>query len=134
MLVGGKMVLPAKIFEINPRCSSSTVMRAFYGFNEPEMALRTMVLEEKVTPRPLSTGIALRMWDEIYIDPLTDKNKPLGREESNQQLRVACIPTDKPFITQVSRMDPWKDPEGVLEVFRLVREEVDCRLVFCSRL
>ncbi|UCD05599.1 MAG: glycosyltransferase, partial [candidate division WOR-3 bacterium] len=40
-------------------------------------------------------------------------------------------PTDKPVITQVSRLDPWKDPEGVIDVFRLVKEKFDCRLVFC---
>jgi trehalose synthase len=37
---------------------------------------------------------------------------------------------DKPFFTQVSRFDPWKDPEGVLKVYDRVREQVDCRLVF----
>ena len=40
------------------------------------------------------------------------------------------IPMDKPFFTQVSRFDPWKDPEGVLKVYDRVREQVDCRLVF----
>jgi trehalose synthase len=38
---------------------------------------------------------------------------------------------DKPIITQVSRMDVWKDPEGLLEVFRHVRELINCRLVYC---
>jgi len=28
-------------------------------------------------------------------------------------------------------MDLWKDPEGLLDVFKLVKEEVDCRLVYC---
>jgi trehalose synthase len=46
-------------------------------------------------------------------------------------VRRAGIPTDKPVITQVSRMDPWKDPEGLLEIFKRVKEKVDCRLVYC---
>ena len=41
------------------------------------------------------------------------------------------IPTEKPVITQVSRLYPWKNPEGVIDVFKLVKEKVDCRLVFC---
>jgi trehalose synthase len=41
------------------------------------------------------------------------------------------IPTDKPIVTQVSRMDPWKDPEGVLEVYKKVKKKADCRLLFC---
>jgi trehalose synthase len=28
-------------------------------------------------------------------------------------------------------MDPWKDPEGLLEIFNRVREKVDCRLIYC---
>ena len=42
------------------------------------------------------------------------------------------IPTDKPLITQISRFDPWKDPEGVIEVFELVKKKIDCRLVLCG--
>ena len=46
-------------------------------------------------------------------------------------IKECNIPTDKPIITQVSRLDFWKDPEGVLEVFKLVKEKVDCRLLYC---
>jgi len=49
-------------------------------------------------------------------------------------LKKFNIPTDKPLITQVSRFDFWKDPEGVLRVFEIVKEEVDCRLVYCYNL
>jgi trehalose synthase len=34
------------------------------------------------------------------------------------------IDTDRPLICQVSRFDPWKDPMGVIDAFRLVREEM----------
>ena len=34
------------------------------------------------------------------------------------------VKPDKPLMTQVSRFDPWKDPFGVIEVYRKVREEV----------
>ncbi|MFC1593959.1 glycosyltransferase [Candidatus Omnitrophota bacterium] len=68
------------------------------------------------------------------IDPLSLKNKELSDDEIMHYIRGANIPTDKPIITQVSRMDPWKDPEGVLEVFKLVKEKVDCRLLFCYNL
>lgn len=39
------------------------------------------------------------------------------------------IPTDLPIIAQVSRFDPWKDPLGVIEAFKLARREVDATLV-----
>jgi trehalose synthase len=65
------------------------------------------------------------------IDPLSLKNRELTEEEINYFIDKHDIPTDKPIITQVSRMDVWKDPLGVLEVFKLVKEKVDCRLLFC---
>jgi trehalose synthase len=34
------------------------------------------------------------------------------------------VDPDRPLITQVSRFDPWKDPPGVIDAFRLVRREV----------
>lgn len=68
------------------------------------------------------------------INPLNLKNKELSEKTILKYIEKARVPTDKPVITQVSRLDPWKDPEGVLEVFKRVREEVDCRLVFCYNL
>ena len=68
------------------------------------------------------------------IDPLSLKNRRQGADEVRSYAREQGIPTDKPIIMQVSRMDPWKDPEGVLDVFMKVREKVDCRLVFCYNL
>ena len=34
------------------------------------------------------------------------------------------IDVDRPLICQVSRFDPWKDPMGVIDAYRLVREEM----------
>jgi len=68
------------------------------------------------------------------IDPLSLKNRELSQEEIMKYIKESNIPTDKPIITQVSRMDIWKDPEGVLEVFKLVKEKVDCRLLYCYNL
>ncbi len=65
------------------------------------------------------------------IDPLSYKNMDLSQNTIDDYLKRENIPTDKPIITQVSRFDPWKDPEGVLRVWEEVRKEVDCRLVFC---
>lgn len=65
------------------------------------------------------------------IDPLSPKNMDLSQEVIDSYLGRERIPTDKPLITQVSRFDPWKDPEGVIKVWQEVRSEVDCRLVFC---
>lgn len=63
------------------------------------------------------------------IDALSSKNKELSLEETEKILKRYNIPQDKPIIAQVSRFERWKDPLGVVEAFRLIRKEVDCRLL-----
>lgn len=63
------------------------------------------------------------------IDPLTAKNKDLSDRDISKYLKKFGIQTDKPIISQISRFDKWKDPEGVVSIFKRVREKVDCRLV-----
>lgn len=66
------------------------------------------------------------------IDPLSPKNAEIPETTVLKYMRKFGVPLDKPLITQVSRFDKWKDPEGVIEVFKLVKKEVDCRLVLCG--
>ncbi len=63
------------------------------------------------------------------IDPFTTKNREMSDTEMEERLRHYGIPTDLPLVVQISRFDPWKDPEGVIEAFKLARQEVDCTLV-----
>ncbi len=66
------------------------------------------------------------------IDPLTTKNMDLSEEEMAEHLIKFGIRDDKPLITQISRFDKWKDPVGVIEIFKKVRKKIDCRLVLCG--
>jgi trehalose synthase len=63
------------------------------------------------------------------IDPFTIKNRQLSDREINERLAHYEIPTDLPLVVQVSRFDPWKDPKGVVEAFKLVHKQIDARLV-----
>jgi len=63
------------------------------------------------------------------IDPFCIKNKELGEEEIADRLNKYNIPTDLPLVVQISRFDKWKDPEGVIEAFKIARKEVDATLV-----
>ena len=63
------------------------------------------------------------------INPFSTTNKELTQAEIQDRLNNYDIPTDLPLVVQVSRFDPWKDPLGVIEAFRLAQKEVDCRLV-----
>ena len=58
------------------------------------------------------------------IDPLTVKNKALSLKEAKNVLKGFGFNFNKPLISQVSRFDRWKDPLGVIEAFRLARQEI----------
>jgi len=58
------------------------------------------------------------------IDPLSDKNKLLTHEQVTDNLKRLGIRRDAPLITQVSRFDPWKDPLGVIDIYRLVKRKI----------
>lgn len=59
------------------------------------------------------------------IDPLSPKNMDLPAQVRDQIALWLGVDTRRPVLTQVSRFDTWKDPLGVVDVFRTVREEVD---------
>src|SRR5437588_7594528 len=63
------------------------------------------------------------------INPFSIKNRELGDDEIHERLAHYKIPTDLPLVVQISRFDPWKDPEGVVEAFKRARKEVDATLV-----
>jgi trehalose synthase len=67
------------------------------------------------------------------IDPLSVKNLDLAAPFCHEITRQYGIDTNRPIVCQVSRFDPWKDPVGVIEAFRLVREHVpDAQLVLAG--
>ena len=68
------------------------------------------------------------------IDPLSPKNMEISEKDIAKYLKKFGVITDKPLITQISRFDKWKDPAGVIDVFKLVKEKVDCRLVLCGNI
>jgi len=63
------------------------------------------------------------------IDPFSITNRPLSEQDIDERLSHYQIPTDLPLVVQISRFDRWKDPQGVIQAFKLARKEVDCTLV-----
>jgi carbamoyl-phosphate synthase large subunit len=54
-------------FEINPRLSSTSPVRAMFGLNEVELLLRERVLGERPVAQPHREGWAFRAWQEVYV-------------------------------------------------------------------
>lgn len=63
------------------------------------------------------------------INPFSTTNKELSEAQIADRFSRYDIPTDLPLVVQVSRFDKWKDPQGVIDAFQVVRKEVDCTLV-----
>jgi trehalose synthase len=58
------------------------------------------------------------------IDPLSPKNMALSPDDAAFVCEQFGIDPERPLICQVSRFDPWKDPMGVIDAYRIVRERV----------
>jgi trehalose synthase len=58
------------------------------------------------------------------IDPLSPKNMAFSPEDAAYVCDQFGIDVDRPLMCQVSRFDPWKDPMGVIDAYRLVKQEL----------
>lgn len=56
------------IFEINPRFSGTTSVRAFFGFNEPEMFIKSYFLKQKIRNCRYKIGMAFRYFEDIFVN------------------------------------------------------------------
>lgn len=92
--------------------------------------LKVQIYEEIVTleeyARELETPQVFFM---PAINPFTIKNRELSDEEIQDRFDHYDIPTDLPLVTQISRFDRWKDPEGVIQAFKLAQQDIDTTLV-----
>jgi trehalose synthase len=67
------------------------------------------------------------------IDPLSPKNVDLPTETVDAILERYGVDPHRPMITQISRFDPWKDPLGVIDVYRALKQEFeDLQLVLVA--
>ena len=79
-------------FEINPRFSGTTPIRAHFGFNEADAAVRHFVFQETAPYLPdIKTGIALRYWNEIYIEQKAVHTLENAGRIDNTQIESATI-------------------------------------------
>jgi len=58
------------------------------------------------------------------IDPLAPKNMALSPEDAAYVCDQFGLDIDRPLMCQVSRFDPWKDPLGVIDAYRIVKEKL----------
>ena len=71
-------------------------------------------------PRGAGIGEAV-IWPPA-IDPLAPKNMALSPDDAAYIVDQFGIDVGRPLLLQVSRFDPWKDPMGVIDAYRMVKE------------
>ena len=64
------------------------------------------------------------------IDPRLPKNKKLDEKLAKMILTGFGVNPTEPIIAQASRFDPWKDPIGVIDAYRVAKKEIpDLQLI-----
>jgi trehalose synthase len=110
---------------------SPEIWKYLCGYMEPyEAAVFTM--QDFVQP---GLGIDRIVISPPSIDPMSPKNSPLADVTVTDICHQYQIDRRRPVIAQVSRFDPWKDPFGVIEAYRLVKQEIpDVQLILAGSL
>jgi trehalose synthase len=57
------------------------------------------------------------------IDPLSLKNGWVSHDTVYDVVNRYGVDRTRPIVTQVSRFDPWKDPVGVIDAYRLAKRD-----------
>ena len=58
------------------------------------------------------------------ISPFTQKNLPINQKQILKLFKRFGIDAARPVMVQVSRFDPWKDPEGVIQSYYLAKKVI----------
>jgi trehalose synthase len=57
------------------------------------------------------------------IDPVSPKNMELPADVCHRAIGEMGIDLHRPLLVQISRFDPWKDPLGVIQAYRLAKKK-----------
>jgi trehalose synthase len=87
---------------------------------------------EKFKPRDIPDRFIPQYIIRPSIDPLILKNRDIPSSTVSKYFTKYGIEQKKPIITQISRFDKWKDPEGMIKIFKLIKKKVDCELILAG--
>jgi trehalose synthase len=133
---------PVGMIDHFPDSSAKWIWRGHIDFSEPNQSVLDFLLPSirrydaaifhlaEYVPR--AQGLPeCYIWPPA-IDPLAPKNMALSAEDAAYIVDQFGIDAERPLLTQVSRFDPWKDPLGVIDAYRIVKKrfpEVQLALV-----
>jgi trehalose synthase len=123
---------PAALFTLAPKKAHAWVWRCHIDVSTPNPETMARLLPyiegypaslfhvEDYVPAGMNGGVNIV---PPAIDPLTPKNMALSHDDAVYVCRHFGIDVTRPMICQVSRFDPWKDPLGVIDAYRIVKQE-----------
>jgi trehalose synthase len=124
---------PAAMHALVPEKSAGWVWRCHIDLSTPNPAtmarLLPYVCDYPQSMFHVAEYVPEGMRGQIHIvppaiDPLAPKNMALSPEDAAYVCEQFGIDVDRPLLCQVSRFDPWKDPLGVIDAYRLVKQEL----------
>jgi trehalose synthase len=124
---------PAALYSLVPEKSKAWLWRCHIDMSRPNPATIARLLPYvSEYPRSLfhvAGYVPAGMHGQVEIvppaiDPLAPKNMALLAEDAAYVCQQFGIDVDRPLLTQVSRFDPWKDPLGVIDAYRIVKAEM----------
>jgi trehalose synthase len=101
----------------------STPNRDVLNFLSPWLASYDATVFHRKAYVPDSGGLPPAYIWPPAIDPLAPKNMALSSEDAAYIVDQFGIDVDRSLVSQISRFDPWKDPVGVIEAWRLLRNK-----------
>ncbi len=124
---------PAGLYRLVPEKAKGWVWRCHIDLSTPNPAtierLLPYIAEYPQSLFHMADYVPTGMGGKVNIvppaiDPLMPKNMALSPEDASYVCEQFGIDVDRPLICQVSRFDPWKDPLGVIDAYRIVKEKL----------
>jgi trehalose synthase len=124
---------PAALFHLVPDKAKGWIWRCHIDLSTPNPAtiakLLPYIRDYPASLFHMADYVPAGMDDHVHIvppaiDPLTPKNMALSPEDAAFVCGQFGIDVDRPLMCQVSRFDPWKDPLGVIDAYRQVKESM----------
>lgn len=125
---------PAALIQFHPSRDNKWIWRCHVDLSTPNLAVweflepyissydaAMFTAKEYVVPSLTVPTLTIR---PPSINPLSEKNRELTDSEILNVLNRFEIKSEHPIITQVGRFDPWKDPPGAIDVYRIVKKQI----------
>ncbi|HYX83539.1 MAG TPA: glycosyltransferase [Gaiellales bacterium] len=101
----------------------STPNQDVLDFVAPRLAAYDACIFHMPAYVPRAAGLQEAVIWPPAIDPLAPKNMALAPEDAAYIVDQFGVDVERPLLLQVSRFDPWKDPLGVIDAYRMVKAD-----------